>query len=352
MVMLRTLVALILLLGPVASAQAQDLSGLFSSEGIEVRADQRVYTLFALFNALGYDRELRRGPAPLEAPVYSDVRRQLRAELSLKQKELDTAAAASFLEAHQKPVLSYVDQVLWLETAPGFKTPSGSKGEELQPIAELLHEFHGGGAGELYEQQRELLRQHAKAWVSEIDTATAKGRAFARVPDELPEEDDPLDEDDAPRIVVIVNPLDSHGAAYTVEHGNLRYLIMGPPSADSKDAADPVLVAALAEMLEPYLRPALKKIGRDAVRKALAGRGVKLSKEQSPYDAAIRGLAASFAKAALKRPLSWPKGIQPADGHGFSKAADSAVAWYAKRKEPLPKLSGQLVAKTLGTKAP
>jgi hypothetical protein len=59
-----------------------------------------------------------------------------------------------------------------------------------------------------------------------------------------------------------------------------------------------------------------------------------------------------MAAGALGRALVWPEGTAPVKATALDRAAEGAVSWYAKQKQPLPQHAAQLVARTLGTKAP
>ncbi|MBN2360819.1 MAG: hypothetical protein JXR83_15295, partial [Deltaproteobacteria bacterium] len=177
--------AVLLTVGCLASSPllAQSLDGLFAREGVEVRADQRVFTLFALFNALGYDREPQRGPKPLAAPQYAPVRRELR--LALQSKPVDLAAARSFVDKHPQPLEWYIERVLRLGPAPDFAPPKGDKDAGLKQLAEILKGFTAARAGELFQGQREALREEARGWVQAIDKATDANRSLVRLTAEM-----------------------------------------------------------------------------------------------------------------------------------------------------------------------
>src|SRR4051812_19882735 len=66
----------------VARAQWTTGQSVFTTDGVEVGVDARVFSLFALLNSLGYDVDEARGPAPLFRPQFSDARKKVRAALS------------------------------------------------------------------------------------------------------------------------------------------------------------------------------------------------------------------------------------------------------------------------------
>lgn len=336
-----------LFLGCLASStlQAQDLEGLFAREGVEVRADQRVFTLFALFNALGYDREPQRGAKPLEAAQFAAVRAEVRHALAAKP--VDLAAARAFVDKHAQPIEWYLERTLKLGPAPDFAPAKGNKDAELTALADVLKAFAAARGSELFKAQREALRDAAKAWVQAIDKATDANRALIRLTAEMElENEDDSGDTPAARLVVVVNPLDAHGAAYEIAGTEVRHLVVGPPLKNLDQAVDPIVVSAMANVLRPEVARALKKLDSAAVKKVL---GSKAGSEGAAH-AMSQLLAHSFAARAAGRPLQWPAGVKGGDSGALGKLADGAVAWYADQKTPLPKMADQLVARALGLK--
>jgi len=343
--MLRS--AVLIVMGCLASStsSAQDLEGLFAREGVEVRADQRVFTLFALFNALGYDREPLRGAKPLDVPQFAVVRSDVR--LALQTKPVDLAAARSFVDKHTQPIEWYLERTLRLGPAPDFAPPKGNKDAELTQLADLLKAFSAARGNELFQSQREALRDAAKAWVQAIDKATDANRALVRLTPEMElENDDDPGDGAAARLVVVVNPLDAHGAAYEIPGAEVHHLVVGPPQKSLDEAVDPIVVSAMTNVLRPEVARALKKLDGAAVKKVLGGKAGRESTAQT----VSRLLAYSFATRAAGRPLQWPAGVTGGEGGALGKLADGAVAWYADQKAPLPKLADQVVARALGLK--
>ncbi|MBN2359307.1 MAG: hypothetical protein JXR83_07620, partial [Deltaproteobacteria bacterium] len=151
----------------------------------------------------------------------------------------------------------------------------------------------------------------------------------------------------AARLVVIVNPLDAHGAAYQIEGKEVRHLVVGPALENLDEAVDPIVVNAMAAVLRPEVARALKKFDSASVKRALGG---KIG-AGGAAEAVSALLARSFAARAAGRPLRWPEGVKGGETGSLGKLADGAVSWYADQKAPLPKLADQVVARALGLSA-
>ena len=82
---------------PPAQVQGDWFASLYTGEGIELRADERVFALFAMLNAVGYDQ----GPVTRKEPVpkvlYHPVRQQVRQRVIGGDAEV-RKAADSFLD--------------------------------------------------------------------------------------------------------------------------------------------------------------------------------------------------------------------------------------------------------------
>lgn len=344
--MRRLMVVGIVMAAVAQRGAAQDLGGLFSQDGVEVRADARVFTLFALFNALGYDRETRQGPTPLKAPLFTSLRQELRVELLPKAPTLDPARR--FVEQNPWALGEYVERTLRLGQPPAFAAAEGAD-EAQQQLSTLLQDFFKKHAAALYEAKREPLRVEAKAWLTVLDKNAARGREMVRLSadDESMLEDE--DEGDAPRLIIVVNPLDAHGSLFRGRDAEARYLVVGP-GVDETEPEQAVLVAALRDLLRPEVHRALKAQDPVAVGKALAARGVAADAVAKPDEVLVDVFAALFASRTLNRNLA--EKHSAAIPAALLKAGETATDWYLQQKEPFSALAAGLVGRTLGLKTP
>jgi hypothetical protein len=81
------LVAIAMVAAP-ATAQWSSAS-VVTEDGVELSVDARVFALFAVLNALGFDGDNVTGPSPLSQPQYAAARSKLRAGLGrIETKDL------------------------------------------------------------------------------------------------------------------------------------------------------------------------------------------------------------------------------------------------------------------------
>lgn len=328
----------------------EELSGLISREGIEVRADQRVYTLFALFNALGYDRESTRGARPLAAPQYDALREAVRHQLATSAFDLGPARA--YVQGHPDELAAYVRQVVRLGPAPDFAAPSAPDRAELAALGQVLERFHHEVAGRLFEEQREAMRAIAKDWIVALDKATDRSREIVRMSeDESVELDLELTEGDTAsersRIIVVVNPLDTHGAVYVAERPGERFVVFGPTEVLAQ-SVDAVVLDFQRDLIAPCLQRALARFDPAKLQAALRTR---MGNGGSPEQQLIgEALAVTLASRTLQRPLSGA--FVPAVPAPLGKAAEQAITWFGSQQGSFAELAPGVVGQLLGIEAP
>jgi hypothetical protein len=107
------------------SAAAAPVDSLFSEESVEVRADERLFTLFLVMNGLGWSEAAQYGPAPLKEPRYDGIRQDLLAKLATyRERYLPNATlnrARRFVEANPAALRDYVEAALHISPAPEMK---------------------------------------------------------------------------------------------------------------------------------------------------------------------------------------------------------------------------------------
>lgn len=337
----------LLVLTPVHEVAAQDLSGLYSRDGIEVRADERLFTLMALFNALGYDREVAAGPPPLEAPQYGEVRATVRREL--QTKGCGSEEALALVAAQPRPLAEYVEGALLLGPPPLFSASEAPK--FMAEWSGVLAKFHATCGAESFARNRLLLREAAKGRVAWIDAIGDGARKLLRVTDE-----DEVDlaewTEEGPRLVVLINPLDQHGTMYFVRGEDVEYVVTGPVLESVTESTDAVLIATIANLLGPAVNRVASKLGEPALRKGLSTRGQIPRGWKADRRLATAMLAQAFAARALNRDLAWNKMPGAARSQGLEKAAHDAVAWYVSQGGGLVQNADRLVGRFVSIKVP
>jgi hypothetical protein len=331
------LAALAMFASLVPAARAQSEEGVFSSEGVQLHTDARVHTLYGVLNARGYDQETDRGPQPTVAPRYHAIRTRMRDKLKLGT-DVEKSADA-FLQAHADSPVRYLRAALELEDAPRFGVPEGASLGGYEGLAKVLNQAWPAGVAEAYEADTQDLRKAAKEMLPKVDASSADLRKLFHQAGSA-EELLAAETDGAERVVVVLNPLDSHGVQLRHASGTTRYVVLGPwNKVTDKGVMDPVVVE-LARMLAAV-----------ELKKAVAGpEAAELFKKAGPAGAALGNAEAYatevFARAAarkvLGRALTLRTGLEAeADLPGevdLAKALDAYAAGTDKLADALPGL--------------
>ena len=338
-------VGVLAVLGACTLAHAQSDEGVFSAEGVQLRTDARIHTLFLLFNAQGYDQETVFGPPPLKAARYSEIRAQDRKKLALPEDV--TKAADALITAKPLPVDRYIQAALSLADAPKFAEQDEENVKDLKGLSKLLSAAWAGGASEVYDEDSPRLREDAKALMARVEAFTAdlrKGLRFEQSVDEA------LEAADADRVVVIINPLDAHGTQHRAKVGDARVVVLGP---HTEMAAPGVLDAVAVEVARMVLYTELKKLGTSAPVTALytgAGKAAEPYGNAAAYLSEV--LSRAVARTVLGRPLVLRQGGTPLAALPGEDALAAELATFAKGKDTLPAVLPALVARATGSAAP
>ncbi|MBM4378567.1 MAG: hypothetical protein FJ086_04595 [Deltaproteobacteria bacterium] len=265
-----------LLLSAPALAESDWFASLYTGEGVELRADERVFTLFSLLNANGFDDApvTRLHPAPRR--LFHPVRQQVRARVLSGDGAL-REQAQSFFDAHPVPLDRYLAYTLQ-SSPPPFAT--GAKGKDLQDLKGLeglLKTVHAGWTlQDALAQAQGEYRRALRPYLAGLDEPLLKLRATLKVPE------------DGPSTLVVMNLLDAQGAVRGSQAENEIALIVGP-------SEKPNLEGLLAEYARVVLEPQVS-------RKAESGwgNGAALLREAQLSGAAEKSVGA-YAVALLSR---------------------------------------------------
>jgi len=199
-----------------AAAQGDWFASLYTGEGIELRADERVFALFAVLNAVGYDQ----GPVTRKEPVpkvlYHPVRAQVRQRVIGGDAEVKKAADA-FLDAHPVGLRRYL---AYAASAAPPPFASGAKAKDLQDLKGLegilQKAWTGWKLDELMGTVQGEYRKVLKSYLASIDAPMQKARDLLKVPES------------APASVLVVNLLDAHNEVRGVQTESEVVLVVGP----------------------------------------------------------------------------------------------------------------------------
>ncbi len=220
-----------------ANADAPDR--LITQQGVELRADEDVFVLYAALNALGYGEETRHKGPPLKAPVFHAIRVEVRDALRQADKKGATAGLRKLFDDNPAEIEAYLEAIL-----AGDKDKLSKDATKLKGKLGALEKFRDDADVEalfdqIAEEQRALAITLKKNLETDFDTAEKLiGTHDLRAPASL---------------VVVPNPLDGHDIVRRVSVGDATYLVVGPG-----------LEAAQSTILSASLRPLLAKYVKDA----------------------------------------------------------------------------------------
>lgn len=272
------LVVLGLLAIPSATAGGDAPDRLFTTHGVEIRSDERVFVLFAALNGLGYSEETERKGPPLRAPVFHPIRVSVRDALRKPDADAATAGVRQLFDDNPAEIEAYLEVVL-SENDATLSAQAKKIGASALPALDAFRQK--AELGKLFDGIAVEQRAHAKELKLGLERQLDEAAKALR----LPQLRAPVS------LVVVPNPLDAHGSARVVETKDRTYIIAGPG-----------LVAAQRIVLEATLRAAV----RGAAEAALAGpAGAKYQKHWESLKSAPK-IAARFpdSKSYLQETLA------------------------------------------------
>jgi hypothetical protein len=288
MASLRTAAAaLVLLASPAAFAQEADwFTSLYTGEGIELRADERVFTLYALLNAMGYDQAPVAREFPLPRHQFHPVRAEVRQKLLAADPEV-RKQANTFFDAHPRPIDRYLAYTVQ-SAPPPFATGAKAKDlQELKGLEGLLKTVYAQwNLPELMGQVQGEYRKALKAWLPVVDAPVGKARKLLRLPES------------GTQSLLVMNLLDAENKVVGVMGEGEVVLVVGP-------SARPDVQALVTEYARVFVEPQVARRaqttwagGAQLLREAqLAG-----ASEQTVGDYAT----ALFSKAVALRAVDAP----------------------------------------------
>lgn len=201
---------------PAAPVQGDWFASLYTGEGIELRADERVFALFSVLNAVGYDS----GPVTRKEPVpkvmYHPVRQQVRSRVIGGGDDV-RKAADTFLDAHPVALRKYLAYAV-SSSPPPFA--SGTKAKDLQDLkgleAVLGKAWTGWKLDELMGTVQGEYRKVLKSYLTAIDAPMTKARDLLKVPE------------GGQQSVLVVNLLDAQNEVRGVQTDAEIVLVVGP----------------------------------------------------------------------------------------------------------------------------
>ncbi|MBE2251542.1 MAG: hypothetical protein IAE78_18515 [Myxococcus sp.] len=276
------LVAALISTPALASSQGDWFASLYTGEGVELRNDERIFALFAIFNAMGFDQGPVTRKEPIPKVVYHPVRQAVRGRVIGGDPEVRKAADA-FFEAHQVPLRRYLSYVIGTAQPPFTAGPKAKDLQDLKGLEAVLQKaWTGWKLEELMGQVQSEYRKSLKAYLPVLDGPLTRARKALKASDKE-------------EALLVVNLLDAQDTVRAVagENGE-AYLIVGPSEKPNVEG----LVREYARLsIEPLVA---KKIagwagGAQVLREAqLAG-----ANEQSVQEYATAVLTLALAMRSM-----------------------------------------------------
>jgi hypothetical protein len=232
--LVRPLALLTVAVAPFFAGEARaqwSSASVFTEDGVELGVEPRIFSLFAILNSVGYDKETLFGPAPLEKPQYSAAREKLRSNLGRSSvKEL-----GELFQKNPAPLAAYIQAVLELGPAPRFDDKAATSPLARALAGPLREWFNEEGGSALLRNANEEARATQRRLLPLLDRAITGVTKTARLGDSS----DQLLEGTGSqgRVAIVLNDLDAHGSFLVVNAGDTTAIITGPLRGTTDDDA-------------------------------------------------------------------------------------------------------------------
>lgn len=268
----------LLFVAPAASASEGDwFASLYTGEGVELRADARVFTLFAVLNAMGYDAAPLTREFPLPRYKFHPVRDQVRNKLLTASPEV-RAQADAFFDSHPVPVDRYLAYALSTSAPPFASGPKSKDFKDVTGLEALLKAAHGQWKlAELQAETQAEYRKALRAYLSVLDAPLSQAQKTLKA-------------DKAAPSLLVVNLLDAQNSVRAVQSESGVVLVVGPSES-------PDVEAIVREYARLIVEPAVVK------KAAQWGGGNTLLREAQALGAAETSVTA-YATALFTRALA------------------------------------------------
>jgi hypothetical protein len=208
---------------------------LLSDGGVEIVSDERVFTLFAALNDLGYNVGPLARKEPIPRPAYPPIRAQVRTTALMS----DALAQKfqGFMDQHPESLATYVAFTQALGPAPEFAVVGklSERAETLHGFQKLLAQFSAEAKlSPLYVSLGETLRRSLLSYLPQLDPAFGGASRF------LPK---------AAPAVVVVNWLDSPTSGFSLFEGSDPTVVVGQPAPTGKTVDLSEAIAGYARIL-------------------------------------------------------------------------------------------------------
>jgi hypothetical protein len=267
-----------------ARAEPDWFASVYTPGGIEIRADARVFTLFALFNRAGYDAGPLRREHPVPAYRYSPARVRVREALRGADPTVLQRAQA-FFDAHPLPLDRYLALAVRMEDEADVPAELREL-EGLEALLDLVEAKWSVSAlrTETFDDYRGAMR----SYLAVLDAPLQRAQRLLRLPESQP------------GVRIVVNLLGEEGQVRSFRTGAGVALVVGPSKAPDVER----LVWEYARLELPA------QVGEQAQRRWAAGPAILKeaqslgAREATVGEYAVALLGRALALAALVAPES------------------------------------------------
>ncbi len=223
-----------------AHAESDWFASLFTGEGTELRADERVFTLFSLLNTMGYDAAPVSRGQPIPHYLYHPVRQQVRARLLSADPDVRKQADA-FFDAHPQSLVRYLAYVVNGGPPPFQVEPKSKELSDLKGFEGVLAKAYSGWKlEELMGSVQGEYRKALKGYLTAIDGPMGKARKLLKVPE------------GGPQSLVVLNLLEAQNEVRGVMGDNEVVVVAGP-------SEHPNVEGVVREYARVFIEPQVSK---------------------------------------------------------------------------------------------
>jgi hypothetical protein len=294
--------SLALLASPCVGADGSDwFASVYTGDGVEIRQDEGVFTLFAMLNSAGFDSGQVTRALPFPKVEFGPVRNRVRAVVLGGDSETRKMVEV-FLDAHPVELNRYLSHVLQgaapLTASEKLQRLAANSASDLKGLDVVLQQVSTTfNIPTLLAASQSDFRSAAKAYLPLLDALLSKSRKLIRSPADA-------------QVRVELNLLDEPGAVRSVRGGRGESIIAVGPSEK------PNIEGVVREFVRLNLDSAVSKsIPTWAAGPAILKEAQALgAPESNVRDYVLSLLASAVALRALEAPES---AVRSASSKGY-----------------------------------
>jgi hypothetical protein len=198
-------------------------NAVYTEQGIEISADSRVVSLYAMLNGHGYDEETVRGPPPLKLPQYTEAR--VKARTAMGRPGTGMRKLGKLIEKKPGSARKYIKSVLQLGQSPTFEPPGKITKLGKAVYGPLRTWYNEEGGLRVHKLVSDAVRPDQRKLKTLLEKTCEPLVSAVRLGDE----EEQLLDDTGPsgRVVIALNPLDSHDVLRRITLGSTTYMVSG-----------------------------------------------------------------------------------------------------------------------------